>query len=327
MSRVAADVDVLEVAEGIAGPGVLGAGVVVEIELPCLGIEDDVLEHGAEAPRGGVDLGFAQRVEADDLGVAAALDVEDAAVGPAVLVVADQGARGVRREGRLAGAGEAEEQGAVRRIRAVVRAAVHAQHTALRHQEVHHAEHRLLHLAGVLAAPDQGQMPLQVEGDEGRAVRAVGFRIGQNARDVDDGVVGHEVREFRFVRRAQEHVADEQAVPGPLADHPHVQAAGRIGARETVEDEQVPIRGRGQHLAVEAVEVFRRERLVHRTPVHQVGRRRAAHDEAVVRRPPRVLAGRRDERPSGGNRGLAAANRFFVEPGHAETPVNDAPVG
>ena len=52
-------------------------------------VEDDVLQHRAEAERL-EDVGLRLRRQVDRLGVAAALDVEDAAVGPAVLVVADQ---------------------------------------------------------------------------------------------------------------------------------------------------------------------------------------------------------------------------------------------
>ena len=48
-------------------------------------------------------------VQTDSLCVAAALKVESAAFRPAVLVVTDQHAGGVRGEGRFAGTGEAKE--------------------------------------------------------------------------------------------------------------------------------------------------------------------------------------------------------------------------
>ena len=73
------------------------------------GIDHHVLEHRAEAD-GLVDLRLGAGREADDLGVAAALEVEDAVVGPAVLVVADEAAGRVGAERGLAGAGEAEVQ-------------------------------------------------------------------------------------------------------------------------------------------------------------------------------------------------------------------------
>ena len=81
----------------------------VEVDRAGRRIEHHVLEHGAEHLGRGVDLGLGLGAQPDHLGVAAALEVEDAAVAPAVLVVADELAGGVGRERGLAGAGEAEE--------------------------------------------------------------------------------------------------------------------------------------------------------------------------------------------------------------------------
>jgi hypothetical protein len=56
----------------------------------------------ADAPDGVKDLGLRRLRQADGLGVGAALDVEHAAVAPAVLVVADERALRVGRQRRLA---------------------------------------------------------------------------------------------------------------------------------------------------------------------------------------------------------------------------------
>ena len=72
-----------------------------QCEWPHLGIEDNVLHHRAEADRV-EDLGLALCGESDALGVAAALDVEDALVRPHVFVVPDERAARVGRERRLA---------------------------------------------------------------------------------------------------------------------------------------------------------------------------------------------------------------------------------
>ncbi len=56
-----------------------------------------------------VDLRLGLGREPNDLRVAATLEVEDAVLGPAVLVVADQPPLGIRRERRLAGPREPEE--------------------------------------------------------------------------------------------------------------------------------------------------------------------------------------------------------------------------
>src|SRR5947199_8371251 len=106
----------------------LGQPVAVEVELAGLRIADHILQDVAEGAGGGIDLRLPLRAEADHLGVAPALDVEHPGVAPAVLVVADQRPVGGRRERRLAGAGEAEEEGHVVLGRAVTGAAVQRQH-------------------------------------------------------------------------------------------------------------------------------------------------------------------------------------------------------
>ena len=90
--------DLLEL---VGGARVLGLRVVVEIEHATL-VHDDVLEDRPERLRHPVDLGLGLGREPDHLRVAAALEVEDTVVAPAMLVVADQLARRIGRERRLA---------------------------------------------------------------------------------------------------------------------------------------------------------------------------------------------------------------------------------
>src|SRR5688572_9021739 len=89
---------------------VLGVALRVEVELPSDRIEVDVLEDRAEAASGGEDVRLVHRRQADGLGVAAALEVEEAVSAPSVLVVADEAPLRIGRERRLAGARQAEEQ-------------------------------------------------------------------------------------------------------------------------------------------------------------------------------------------------------------------------
>ena len=99
---------VRDLLELVGGAGVLGLRAVVEVDDAAL-VEDDVLEDRPERARRLVDLGLGLGGEIDHLRVAAALEVEDAVVAPAVLVVADQRPLRIGRERGLAGAGEAEE--------------------------------------------------------------------------------------------------------------------------------------------------------------------------------------------------------------------------
>ena len=116
-------------------------------------IEHHVLEHRAEAQRL-EDVRLALGREVDRLGVAAAFDVEDAVVAPAVLVVADEMPLRIGGERRLARAAEAEEQRRRAGLLVGRGRAVHREHAALRREVVRDREDALLHLAGVFGAED-----------------------------------------------------------------------------------------------------------------------------------------------------------------------------
>ncbi len=141
------------VSSDVAAARVLGDRGVVVVDAVCTSSVADVLEHGAELERV-PDVGLLLLRQLDHLGVAAALDVEHALIGPAVLVVADQQPLGIRRQRGLAGAREPEQDRRVAAVPCLRRRAVHRQHALLRHQVVHDREHALLHLAGVLRAED-----------------------------------------------------------------------------------------------------------------------------------------------------------------------------
>ena len=108
----ARDLGVLDVLDGVGATGVLGEGGVIVVDDTGFGVEDDVLKDGAELD-GVENIRLLLGGETDALGVATALNVEDTSVGPAVLVVADQGALGVGGESGLASTGETEEDGNV----------------------------------------------------------------------------------------------------------------------------------------------------------------------------------------------------------------------
>lgn len=105
----AGDLGVGDVLDGVGAAGVLGESDIVVVNLAGDGVKDDVLKDGAVAD-GVVDIGLLLGGQANALGVAATLNVEDTAVTPAVLVIADQGAVGVGRQGGLAGSRQTEEE-------------------------------------------------------------------------------------------------------------------------------------------------------------------------------------------------------------------------
>ena len=126
--------------ERIGRTGVLGLRAVVEIGHAGVFVEHDVFEHRAEAVAGGVDLRLGFLRQLDALGVAAAFEIEDAVLAPAVLVVADQRAVRIGRQRGLAGAGQAEEDRGVA-VRADIGRAVHRHHALGGQVVVQRGEH------------------------------------------------------------------------------------------------------------------------------------------------------------------------------------------
>ncbi len=134
--------------ERISGAGVFRQPAIVEVRGSGGGVEGDVFQNGAKAIGGGEDFGLGFLREADCFGVAAAFEVEDAVLGPAVLVVAEKRAVGIGRKRGFAGARKAEEDGAVA-VGADVGRAVHRHDVLLRQAIVQIGEDALLDFAGV----------------------------------------------------------------------------------------------------------------------------------------------------------------------------------
>src|SRR5829696_5237358 len=97
------------VLQWVGDAGVLRQHAVGVVHLARATVHHYVLEHGPKAD-GIPYLGFLLGTQVYRLRVAAALEVEDPRIGPAVLVVPDQVPLGVGREGRLARPREPEEE-------------------------------------------------------------------------------------------------------------------------------------------------------------------------------------------------------------------------
>jgi hypothetical protein len=108
--RQARNLSVADVLDGVGTSCVLSEGGVIVVDLTSLGVEDNVLEDGTVAD-GAVNIGLLLGREANGLGVATTLEVEDTAVTPAVLIVTDESTLRVGREGGLASSRQTEEKG------------------------------------------------------------------------------------------------------------------------------------------------------------------------------------------------------------------------
>ena len=225
--------DVLDVIDGVAHAGVLGDALVGEVNLAGLLVDGDILEQCVAAD-GVVDVRLGLGVEVDDLGIAAALEVEHALVVPAVLVVADELALGVGAECGLTGARQTEEDGGVLAIHVGVGAAVHGGDALERQEVVHHREQALLHLATVPSVDDDLLLAGDVEHHGGVAVQAqllVVLDLGLA------GVVDHEVGllvKLGLVLRTDEHVGHKVCLPSHLHDEAHLHAGVLVRAAEAV---------------------------------------------------------------------------------------------
>ena len=228
--------DVLDVVDGVRNAGVLGDGLVSEVDL-ALGVDGNVLQQSV-ALDGVVDVGLGVLIQVDDLSVAAALEVKDAVVVPAVLVIADQQALRVGGQGGLAGAGQAEEDGGVLAVQVGVGRAVHGSHALQRQEVVHHGEHALLHLAAVPGVDDDLLLAGDVEGNAGLAVQAqllvvLNLSLGS--------VVNNEVRlkiSQLLSGGLDKHVGDKVCLPGHLHDEADSHAGVLVGAAEGIDNEQ-----------------------------------------------------------------------------------------
>ena len=134
--------------------------------------------------------------------------------------------------------------------------------------------------------------------------------IGVEQRRVDHG----ELRRERLVAvgGVDEQVAREQALPRVLGDDAHRQPVARVGADVAVQREHVLAGEVGAGAREQRVELGGVDRLVDR-PVDVRLAAGLAHEELVVRRAARVLAGLDDELPVGPEDPLAAGQRVLVQ--------------
>ena len=226
----------LNVFDGIGSPGIFRQALVMEIHL-AIRVNGYVFHQGVAAD-GIIDIRFGVFIQVDDLGIAAAFQVEDAVIVPAVFVVADKQTVGIRGQGGLAGAGQAEEDSSVLAFQVRVGGAVHGSNALQGKVVVHHGEHALLHFAAVPGVQDHLFMAGNVKGD-------AGFRIQPQLLVVFYRSLGrfvnYEVRlkvlQF-FFRRRNEHILYKVGLPCHFHNEADGHAGSLVGAAESVYHKQ-----------------------------------------------------------------------------------------
>ena len=254
---------------------------VVVVGLAIL-IEHHVFTDGAKA-NGIEDLGLVERVQALALGVAAALDVKDAHVGPAVLVVADQQARGVGRKRGLAGAGQAKEHGGLMRDGVHTGRAVHGQYVVLDGQQViHDAEDGLFDLAGVAGASDQNHALLEIDDHGGAGVEALDGGVTLVARRGEHAEVRLAgARDFAG-KRAGEHLLNKERLAGTLAGDKQATRMVAVGTGHAARDEHVALVEIVDDAGFDGLVALDRQRAVDSAPGNLVVHVGRIDDKAVV---------------------------------------------
>src|SRR5690606_35750669 len=233
---------------------------------------------------------------------------------PAVLVIADQVARLVGREGGLAGAGQAEEQRHVAFF-ADVGGAVHRQHVGFGQQVVLYREHGLLHFTGVAHAGDQDLLLSEVDDHAAVGVGAVTFRGALEVGDVEHLPL---VPAGRVVLLGiDEQLAAEEVLPSRGGGHLHRQVVGFGGAYMNVGNEVILGLIEGFDAVPEGIELVGGERTVDRTPGDVALAALLFDDEAIDGRTAGTMPSPDDERAVGGQFAFAAFDGLFNQLGSA----------
>src|SRR3989344_1231398 len=318
--RLAAEVllaALLDQLQRVSRAAVLGQAVVGVVRYAVL-IEHHVFQHGAKLD-GFPDHRLVLLGQVDALGIATAFDVEHHAHAPAVLVVADQVAAFVSRQGGLAGAGQTEEQGHVAFFTAVGRA-VHRQHVGVRQQEVLHSEHGFLHFTGVAHAGDQDFLGGKVEDHAAIGVGAVTLRYALEVGDVEHLPLVFVSRVVLL--RVDKQATAEQVLPGSGGGHLDWQVV-RVGRTYMNVGQEAVLRvGERLYAVPQGIELVSRERTVDCTPVDFRLGTRLLHDEAISRRTTSAMACAYDQRAVGGQLAFTATKSFFDQLGSADVGVH-----
>ena len=264
----------------IGTAAVFGQAGIVQIQRAGLIVHDDIFQHRAEPAGGGINLRLGLFAQADHLGIAAALEIEDRAVGPAMLVIADQRTAGIGGQRGLAGAGETEEHGGVA-LRTDIGAAMHRHHALGRQQIVEQAEHALLHFAGITGAADQDQFFAEIDRDHRFSARAMTRRVRLERGQIDHGIFGGETGQLVLGRAAQ-HRADEQIMPRKFVDHAHGHTMlGLRSAEQVLAIEPILLAQRLEEIFLQIGEMLRRHGRIIVPPDRVLGLA-IAHDKLVL---------------------------------------------
>jgi len=192
------------VENGVRNASILGLGGIKVVGC-SVGLDGDIFQECVHVD-GAVNVGLGLFREVDGLGVATTFKVKDTVIVPAVLVVANQGAVGIGREGRLARSRQTKKERDVSLL-SDIGGAVHGEVTHHGQPVVHEAENSLFVLTTIPGSENDGLLFLYVKDDGRFTVQIVLDPVVVDlTAAVDDGKVGLESLKFRGRFGANEHV-------------------------------------------------------------------------------------------------------------------------
>ena len=160
--------------------------------------------------------------------------------------------------------------------------------------------------------------------DEGPGARPFRRRVRFDLRRMEHERVGPEVLQLRLGRVDEERLR-EQGVIRAVGDDANGNPVCGIGTGERVDDvHDLLVLEERDDLVAQLLEILLAELVVALPPDPVLGAR-LTHDELVLRRAARVLAGVDDERPAFGDPAVATLDRVLVE--HCGGGAPDDPAG
>ena len=263
--------------ERICRPGILRIPGIKVIRLPGCRVEHDIFQNGTITDCI-INERFRLERKPDTFCITAALNIENAMIAPAMLIITDKLPVRIRRKRCLAGTRKSKEQRRTA-ICADIGRAVHRQDAFLRQNIVHHRENGLLHLTSITAATNEHHLFIEIQDDERLGMRMIQFRLSQYARHADDGKAR---QGLRLCLRFDEKLLDKKMLPGLLIDELHLQPIVRVGTGIDIRNIQLMIPGKGFHFCIEMIKGLYRARRIIR-PADKIMNRRRIHNEFILR--------------------------------------------
>src|SRR5579871_1924 len=315
---------IFEEIERIGGARVLRQRIIRIVGNARDRVHDHVFHHRAKLNRV-PDLRLVLARKVNTLGIAAALEVEDAIVATTMLVIANHRALRVGGKRRFARAGQPKEKGHIS-CRANIGRTMHGKDALLRQHVIHHAEDRLFDLARVLCAGDDNHALLKIDQDSRLRAQAIDLWNRQKFRRGDHRK-GWLVCPLLFRRHANEQLAGEEFMPGIFSHDTNRQAMGWVCAHPGIQHKDLAPLEIGADPRQKAIKDGRLDGLVDLAPGDAVSVFGGADNELIFGRASGARACGGDQRAVGGQNGFVSGDGLLHQLGNGEIPVDGAQVG